>query len=379
MIRKRILLASLLKPATDTRLFEKIGKSLAKLPELEIHVAGYLAPLPPTEEAYGITFHTIFYFPRLSAQRLLAQIKYWRLLKELKPDLVVVATHELLFTTWLYCRQHKAKLVYDVQENYFLNLTTQNIYRHGLGNILGHTIRGIEKNIAPKVDHFFLAEESYINELPFLDSRFTVLQNKYIHPHGQKLMHRIMPVVLKNKNPLRLLYSGTISKLYGVLEAVKFISELRQWVPNAELTIAGYCADASFLKELQQQISKLPYIKLVGGSELLPHRQILELEQTHHIGLLPYQPHPSTFSCIPTKLFEYQANGLVIVAQENPLWETMITDNSSGLSLNFSMPVDQHFAYTLLNQQFYLKGAPQLVLWEQEEVVLQQVIRQLLT
>ncbi|WP_207430547.1 glycosyltransferase [Sabulibacter ruber] len=379
MIRKRILLASLLKPVSDTRMYEKIGLSLAKLPQVEVHVAGYKAPLPTHPQDNKITFHPVFYFKRISLGRLWAQLKYWRLLKKVKPALLVVGTHELLPLAWLYCRLHSCKLVYDVQENYFLNLITQQVYPGLLGKIMGYTVKGLEHAIAPSIDHFFLAEEAYSRELTFIGQLYTVLQNKYLPPPTQDTsLQSLLPVILEDKKPLRLLYSGTISQLYGVMEAITFTQSLRQWVPSAELTIIGYCADATFLEEVRARLAPLPFVTLLGGDTLVPHTEILAQEKLHHIGLLPYRPHPSTFTCVPTKLFEYIGNGLVVVMESNPLWQKILQDHEAGVVLPFARPITPKKIEALLKKPYYSKGIPEQVFWAAEETNVQAVVASLL-
>ncbi len=291
---------------------------------------------------------------------------------------MVVATHELLFLSWLYCKLHPCHLVYDVQENYFLNLTTQKVYHSLIGKILGHTVRALEKTLAPAIRHFFLAEESYAQELPFLGHRYTVLQNKFLPPANHYSTLRTMPVSLADVKPLRLLYSGTISRLYGVLEAVEFVTQLRTFVPHAELTIIGYCAEAGFLQELKARIEPLSFVTLIGGDSLVPHEEILGQEQQHQVGLLPYRPHPSTFNCIPTKLFEYIGNGLVVIMEENPLWAEILRKHNAGLTIPFARVLTQSQVEILFQGTYFKAGIPLEVFWEKEEQEVQAVISQLL-
>jgi glycogen(starch) synthase len=377
MIRKRILLASLLKPVSDTRMYEKIAHSLAQIPEADVHVAGFAgsASLPPDSR---ITVHPIFQFQRLSLERFTSQKKYWKLLNQLKPDLLIIGTHELLFLSWLYCRRSACRLVYDVQENYFLNLSTQQVYPRIIGKALGITIRGMEQVFSSGIDHFFLAEESYAQELPFIGQRYTVLQNKYLPPSPEKTHIRTTPVSLRNVRPLRLLYSGTISRLYGVKEAVLFTRQLRAWVPDTELTIIGYSADAEFLKELQNEIKNDAFVILIGGDSLVPHNEILAQEQEQHIGLLPYRPHPSTFSCVPTKLFEYLGNGLVTVMEKNPLWDEMLQRTNGGGPFSFDQALTPDFVRELLDKTYYRHGIPAEVFWQDEAQKVQRVAKELL-
>ena len=179
MSEKRILLASLLKPINDTRLYEKLGSSLSKVQDSSVHIAGYEAPIPATAPD-NLHFHPIFKFRRLSTGRLISQRDFYSLLQHIRPQLVIVSTHELLLTTLLYkARYGGVRIVYDIQENYSLNLQAQHNYSWPLRHLMAVTIRGVEKMAASSIDHFLLAERSYADELPFLGNRFTFIENKY--------------------------------------------------------------------------------------------------------------------------------------------------------------------------------------------------------
>jgi len=374
MSEKRILLASLLKPINDTRMYGKLGLSLCKLPNVEVHIAGFSAPVP-TDSLANLYFHPIFQFKRLSINRFTAQQKYWKLLQTIKPDLLIVCTHELLLTSWLYCKNHSCKLIYDVQENYSLNLTAQDTYNPILKKLLAKGVRTIENLTAPTIAHFFLAEQSYAQELPFIGSRYTTLENKYKPTINYR--PRPTPVQLKPGN-IKLLYSGTISSIYGIFEAVQFATDWHQINPQVTLTIIGYCAHQPTLQKLQQTIANKPYITLIGGDKLVPHPQILQAIATHDIGLLPYQPDESTFRCIPTKLYEYMAYGLPILMQQNKLWNDILSAHNTGLSINFNNYGIANLESEVYSKTFYNKGIPDFVFWKTEEVKLLEVISQIL-
>jgi hypothetical protein len=178
---------------------------------------------------------------------------------------------------------------------------------------------------------------------------------------------------------LRLLYSGTIAKEYGIFEALRFAEQLQKVYPATRLTIIGYCANASTWNSILKATQDKEFIELIGGQQLVPHQQLLEQVRRSHIGLLPYRPNLSTFRCIPTKLYEYMANALPILVQENPLWQTLVEENGAGLSIDFSQPYTAGL-YTLLRQkEFYAAGIPADISWETEENKLIQVIENLLS
>lgn len=376
MSEKRILLASLLKPINDTRLYEKLGMSLSKISGASIHLAGYIAPIP-TEAPVNIHFHPIFKFGRLSTGRITAQRNYYRLLEHLRPHVVIVSTHELLLATLLYKARYKGvRIIYDIQENYSLNLRAQHNYSWPLKHLLALTVRSIEKMTAGSIDHFLLAERSYSDELPFLGNRYTYIENKFKTRKG--VLPPTTPVTLPATGQLRLLYSGTIAEEYGVWEAMELAKQLQAIRPEVKLTIIGYCANSHTLAKLQQACQALPFVELVGGDKLVPHQEILQHIQGSHIGLLPYRPNASTFRCIPTKLYEYMAYGLPILIQGNPLWQGIVEGNDAGRAIDFSWINVEKLYHELSASNFYNQGIPDTIFWESEEDKLLQVIVPLL-
>jgi glycogen synthase len=375
MSEKRILLASLLKPINDTRLYEKLATSLSKLPGVQVHIGAYTAPVPATAPD-NIHFHPVFDFKRLSTGRLSAQADFYRLLKKIKPDLIIVSTHELLLASLFYKMRHGAKVVYDIRENYALNLRAQHNYSSWMKHVLAFGVRGVERGSAIGIDHFLLAERSYADELPFLHGRYTFVENKYkatSNPFTPRT-----PVAMPQHGPLHLLYSGTIAEEYGIWEAIELAAQLRHLRPETQLTIIGYCANAHTWQKLQQVCEQSLFIHLIGGDQLVPHSLILEHIQKTHIGLLPYRPNASTFRCIPTKLYEYMAHGLPILIQQNPAWQGIVQQAEAGLSVDFSNLHVNNLYNSLLHTSFYSKGIPANIYWQSEENKLLQAIQPLL-
>ncbi|KAA5547687.1 glycosyltransferase family protein [Adhaeribacter rhizoryzae] len=365
MKETRILLASVLKPINDSRMFRKLGLSLAKLPQTQIQIVGYAAPKPVAPE--NISFYPLFRFKRLSINRFLSSWRYFKLLLQVSPAVIIIGTHELLPATLLYKIFRKCRVVYDIRENYYLNLTTQGIYSPGLSRLLANIIRLTERLTAPFIDYFFLAEKSYATELPFLKEKYLILENKY-QPAAPPINNDLSSAGQKiSAKEINLLYSGTISELYGVFWAINLLEALNQVAPIFRLTIIGYCPQPEVLIKLKNRIAANSSINLIGGDYLVPHADILAAIQNSHVGLLPYQPHPSTFNCVPTKLFEYLGNALPVIIQRNPLWEELIRQYEAGLNINFQNFDAPAIYATLINQIFYGHKNLNTVFWQTEE------------
>jgi glycogen(starch) synthase len=372
-----VLLASVLKPVDDTRMRGKFAETLLQRPEIQVHIAGRGSCNDAVPEEAGnvsrIFSHPIFSGARLSVHRLAAQWRYGQLLHRLKPALVIVHAPELLPLTLLWQRLGRGrKFLYDIRENYALNVSTQRVYQGLTRRALASGLRWVETQAAQRAAGLILAEASYADELPFLMQqpahRVVVLENKYQPAHHEALLSS-PPKLPPAGQLLRLLYSGTISVLNGVWEAVALAEQLNHaWPGGAQLSIIGFCQQPELLHQLEQKVAQHPaWLTLVGGQELVPHARIVAEISRSHVGLLPYRPHPSTEHCRPTKLFEYLAHGLPVISSPNPLWSALLQKYGAGLTLDFEQPTDDPALVAQLKcRLFYPQGIPTEALWASE-------------
>lgn len=354
----------------------KFAETLGSRPHTRVHVAGRgplrLGP-EMTDETQRIYQHTLFDGPRLSLGRLAAQGHYWRLLRRVRPALVIVHAPELLPLTLLWQRLGRGRrFLYDIRENYALNVATQRVY-HGLTRRwLAAGLRWVEGRAARRAAGVILAEASYADELPYLQAlpagRVVVLENKY-QPAPTEEPPQRPRAWPPPAEPLRLLYSGTISELNGVWEAIALTAHLRTaWPGGASLTIIGFCQQPALLAQLRAAVAhQAGWLTLIGGGELVPHARIVAEISRSHLGLLPYRPHPSTARCRPTKLFEYLAHGLPVLCSPNALWQELLDAHGAGFAVDFGQEPDgRALVAQLRSRPFYPHGVPTDVLWAAE-------------
>ena len=373
-----VLLASVLKPVDEPRMRGKFAETLRTRPGLRVHIAGQgprSMDISAADELSDVPQHCIFSGSRLGLDRLRAQGRYWQLLRHLRPDLVVVHAPELLPLTLLWQALGPARrFVYDIQENFALNIRTQRVYPPWLSRVLASVLRRVETLAARRAAGLVLAEASYADELPFLrqvpKNRVAVLENKYQPAAGEALPTCAQPLPEAHE-PLRLLFSGTISELNGVCETVALAGALHTARPGgAHLTIIGFCQQPTFLQWLTETAAKHPeWLTLEGGAQPVPHVAVVAAIGRAHLGLLAYRPHPTSERCQPTKLFEYLAHGLPLLVPPNPLWATAVRAHGAGLVVDFANPAGAAAAVLgalAAGPAFYPQGPPSDALWASE-------------
>ncbi len=313
----KIVIASVLKPVDDVRNYEKIGCSLAKQAGLEVHILGTEGNI----QKGRILPHSWKPFRRLSFGRLMIQWQYLTKLKAIRPDLIVVTTHELLLASVLYKMTFGAKIIYDVQEDYFKNLWHQHFYPALLRHMMAIVLRMIEYMCSPFISAFFLAEKTYLNDLNFIGNRGLVLDNKSLE------------IAPKNKpEHCKVVFTGTISHYSQATESIELFLKLKGEILEAEMVVVGYCPQASYRQTLERNYGSKVRLKIEDRP--VSHSEIVKEIATSHLAIIGYQPDPVNHQKIPTKLYEYIVAGVPFLVQENTLWAT------EGVRLGTAIPID---------------------------------------
>lgn len=354
--KRRIVLASVLKPVNDPRMFEKIGISLAQ--KYEVHIIGQPGD---NDKRSTIVFHPLPSFSRLSPARLLAPLKILKEVFALRPDLLIICTHELLGVAVIAKVLLRCKTIYDVQENYYQNIVYGTAYPRYLRPLLAGFVRIKEWMLAPAIDYYFLAESTYQYELAFTKRKKVVIENKLT-----AIMSHTVDKKSHHDGNIHLLFSGTIAETTGVFNAIRLAVALHGIEPRIRLLITGYCPLARTLDRVRTDISDKPFIALTGGHSFIPHTRILSAIQTADFGIISYPSNPSTANAIPTKLYEYLGCRLPILLINNPSWIERCRRYPAAIPFD-PEHLDASGILGQMTGESFFRTPPEDVFWDSEE------------
>jgi glycosyltransferase involved in cell wall biosynthesis len=366
--KRRIVLASVLKPVNDPRMSEKIGPTLAQ--RYEVHVIGQPGINASSSSLY---FHPLASFTRLSFARLIAPLKILRDVIALKPGVLIICTQELLFIAIAAKIMVGCKIIYDVQENYWRNIRYGNAFPFFLRPFIAGYVRGKEWITSALVDLYFLAESSYQLELGFTNDKRIVLENK-LRRSGLVPPERSDKA---EKHITTLLFTGTIAETTGIFIAIRIAAELFHLDPSIRLLILGFCPHQKTLERVKSEIMDKPFITFDGGDRFVPHEQILSAVQRADFGIIAYPPNPSTAGSIPTKLFEYLGCLLPVLLIDHPPWTARCEPYPAAISFN-----PEHFDAAKILAEVRTKSffttLPEDVYWDLEEIKLKTALQTLM-
>jgi glycosyltransferase involved in cell wall biosynthesis len=321
MLKKQIVIGSVLKPVDDIRHYHKLALSMTKTNKYGFNIIGFNSKNHSGHP--DIIFSPLFHFKRLSFERVFAPARFLLKLIKLKPELVIVNTSELLIVSSLYQIIFGGQIVYDVQENYQQNIKYLSPLPSFLKPLAAAWIRLSETISAPFISHFILAESSYTS-LPFIGNRWTVLQNKALLVPA--------PVAKKaNLNAPIFLVSGTLSLTYGLREAIEAFLKFHEKIPGSQLHLCGKVPDKKSIQYVTETTSNHPSITLTGGADGVPYETIQSAIAQADFGLVFYPDNPAINECFPTKIWEYMSYRLPMIIQEERIWTNYCLEKKAAV------------------------------------------------
>ncbi|QSE96667.1 glycosyltransferase family protein [Fulvivirga lutea] len=363
----KLVIASILKPVDDTRMYEKFGVSISQTDKYEVNIIGFSSKKRPDNK--NIKFHPIFDFNRISLGRIVAPLRYLIQLFKIQPKIIIITTHELIWASLVYKAFKPCRIIYDLRENYYLNIRHTNAFPPLIKNVIASYVRSKEKVSAGSIDHFILAEKCYAQELPFLKNKYTVIENK-----STKFRIREQTKKMVNEGEITLLFSGTIAESTGVFDVINLAKNLHQIDNKIRLKIIGKASQKSTLYSIQNLINKQSFITLVGGDKLVPHKEILNAILSSDFGVIYYPPNVAYDRCIPTKLYEYLHANLPILTDHKPVIKSITDEYNAAIHIDFSNYDAPDLLKQMYHTQFYQKLPKSEVLWDHEASKLIEII-----
>ncbi|MDZ7647939.1 MAG: hypothetical protein U5K54_12595 [Cytophagales bacterium] len=123
--------------------------------DYEVFVIGYPTATPQNQD-HAIHLLPLNSFKRISLGRLLAPWQTMKLIRKVKPEVLIVNTHELLIVSALNRIIFGVKIIYDIRENYFRNVMHTSVFPALFENHLLRVGSGLKKSFSPQPFMAFL-------------------------------------------------------------------------------------------------------------------------------------------------------------------------------------------------------------------------------
>ena len=366
-MKHKIVIGATLKPLNDSRHFYKVALSIGQTNKYELNIIGRAIKNIPAAD--NITFHPLFGLRKSTFKRIISPVIYLRKTWQIKPDLQIICSWELLPAA-IICKFFRGgKLIYDIQENYSKNVRFLGGDNWLKRKLKSFTINSFQSTAWPFIDHFYLAEQIYVGDFNLKSDSFNILENKSLRINRQS----------NSSTKLNCLFTGTIGQAQGIWDVLNCAEEFAQLDKHFQLSVIGHCPSEKTYKELLQKAGGKSYIHLHVQTDPIDYLILLDYISKADIGLIAYPPNPANQDKFPSKLYEYLSAQLpILLINPNPKWEAIIDKYDAGISSrNYDTAMLQIQAFK--SQKFYQKSVDfKELFWESEEVKLHKSIEKLL-
>jgi glycosyltransferase involved in cell wall biosynthesis len=320
----------------DTRIFHKEARTLS--------AAGYgvtfVVPHERDEVVQGVRVRAI---PR-PANRLWRMLSLPpRILREavrLQADIYHFHDPELI-PVGLALKVLRRRVVYDAHE-------------HVPKSILGKTylprwsrrpiawLVGMTEQLASRTFDLVIAAEDGIFHAFRHHPRAILIRNYPIHEQ----FPQARPDARENGR-LRVVYAGNLTLGRGAVEMVEGLGRVAEGY-EVNLGLFG----RFWPNDLEARLRELPGFARVDFRTWIPYEAVLTEVARADVGIVCFLPEPNNVNAGPTKLFEYMACGIPVVASNFPMWREVIEGSDCGLC------VDPHDPAAIARALEYLADHP---------------------
>jgi glycosyltransferase involved in cell wall biosynthesis len=303
-------------PALDTRIFHKECRSIAR--------AGYEVVILGNHNSNEVVDAV-----RLQGlgpangriQRMTVKLaEMCRAAFAAEADIYHIHDPELLIVG-LAIRAAGKRVVYDIHEDLPRTILLKAYVPRVLRKPLMWIVERVENAAARRMSGLIVANPAHADRFRRIH-RNTVVVNNYV------MLDEFIPATRsewKNRDSA-VAYYGGISEERGILEMVAAM-DLLPTALNLKLELGGWF----YVKEQEADLAAKSHWKHVHWHGELDRNGIASLLNRVQVGLAVLHPDEAYLTSLPTKLFEYMAAGIPVVASDFPLWRSIVERAGCGL------------------------------------------------
>lgn len=317
---KKVCMLTTVHPAFDTRIFYKEGMSLLR--------AGYdvtiIVQHDKSEVVNGIKLIAL-QKPRNRFLRMFGLTwRSYRIALRERADIYHIHDPELLPFARLLALLGK-RVVYDMHENVPKQIKNKDWINPSLRKYVAKLVSLAERILLLDIPVIF-AETSYPKDYLWVKNYTTIL--------NMPLVNQLIPLkneFTKSEKPL-IGYIGGVSEARGSLVTIEALKILKDRGIELEFECIGSIGKAH-KRQLLMLIEeyKLQGVNFYGW--IKPKEGWTKIARCW-IGLAILQPMPNYVESYPTKMFEYMALGLPVIASGFSLWRKIVEGAGCGLLVN---------------------------------------------
>lgn len=278
----------------------------------------YVVPHAADEMVNGVRIRAIP-VARSRKERMFKSV--WRVYRQsIKEDAVAYHFHDSeLILVGLLLKLHGKRVVYDVHED----LPRQVLAKSWIPNLLRRPTAGVAGMVESVSARLF---DGVVAATPVIAKRFPKHKTVSVQNFPISDEFEVADQVPYQQRENTVSHVGRIAETRGAYEIVDSMAHVEPRF-DATLVLAG-----KFIPPLTEpDVDQRPGWKSINFIGWQDRAAVAELLGRTRVGLVIMRPIRQYIESQPTKLFEYMAAGVPVVAADFPIWRTFVEDAGCGL------------------------------------------------
>ncbi|NOY76869.1 MAG: glycosyltransferase family 4 protein [Calditrichaeota bacterium] len=319
---KKICMLSTVHRSNDVRIFYKEAVSLSQ--------SGFQVVLLIHDDSgdrvdRGVYLKAIGPSPKRKSDRLPSLFKIYKMALAEKADAYHFHDPELLPVGFLLRMRTRRPVIYDSHENYAATAFARDWIPDRIKSWVSFVVNKAEVFISRRLTVVITVVEDQ-------DARFRRSHCKTLPIYNYPILAFFPdPVKPWEDRPIHAAYVGGLSMARGVRTLLGIAKKIKTIIPDFRMLLIGPFSDPFVEKEALAQIRRNQLEETIIYDGVLPSESIGQRLQQVKLGLIPFEKNPKFEKMfIPTKLLEYMASGMPIIASDFPSNRLFIEKYSLG-------------------------------------------------
>lgn len=306
----------------DARIW-KHARSLARA-GMQVHLVAPWKANPGQAEP-GITFHT---FPRVERRALRTLLVPWRVFGALRrclQEVAIVHFHDIDLLPWMAVLSLVKPVVYDIHENYPEEMMVRDWVPAWARRPMFHVVRSTQWLLSLCVRNLVLVAGSQEADLP---RRW--VRRLYVRNYATlSLLERVVDDYASR--PDVVVFTGAHHPSNGSMLLLDIAARCAQRFPQLRFLVTSRFASESFREQFMRELSARSLEERVKVLPYVRPDDIMDVLNQATIAISPNLRVAQQINGVHTKLFEYMAAGLPIVASDLPHQVEVVGRTGAGL------------------------------------------------
>jgi glycosyltransferase involved in cell wall biosynthesis len=210
-------------------------------------------------------------------------------------------------------------VVYDAHEHLPGSVLVKDWIRPRLRAAVAGFARGAERLAARRFAAVVAATPDIAEQFTSIASRIVVVSN------FPRLEEFAAPLERRPDGEPAVCYVGSISENRGARVMLDAVAEV-----DVRLLLAGFFSPP----DLRERLSRHPGWSRVTALGQLDRAGVADTIARSRAGLSVLAPVPTYLTSQPTKVYEYMAAGVPVIASDFAFWRTIVDDNGAGITVD---------------------------------------------